>query len=198
MSRRIGRRSQIKQQMFIKELPDPMNMVLWKELRKRFTVPEKGGEAYTRVDPEFGITPTLRRFGVEYVEPVENRNNIMRACATIIDKIFENVKIKYEERNTIGGTRKREARHTRFKIGNEEYYTTRKAVRAAFSYCLKNNGNVEERDILDFIQKLIEDGKVDVLTEQDLKRKYGKEAQIIPESGTSGTAKEETATAAAT
>lgn len=176
MVRKIGRRSERKIGTSIKELPNPMNMALWKALRKRLAIPEGDGEVCIRNDPEFGLTPYTRRFGVEINPNVEAQNKNFASCANLIENTFQDVKIKYEKDGRFGKVTKT-AFHTRFKIDNNTYYTTRDAVRYAMHLCRK--GEATDTDsMLRKLKEAIEKGKINVYSEEEFLEKYPN-AQII-------------------
>jgi len=176
MTRYIGKRSEKKIGVSIANLPDPMNMALWKALRKRLTIPEGQGEACIRNDPEFGLTPYTRRFGIVLNPNVESQNKMFAKCARLIDSVFKNVKIKYKVETGVGSSTKY-AKHTMIEIDNKKYFATRDAIRIAMSICRHENIEKAE-DLLNKIKELVESGQINLYTEKEIKEKYPN-AEII-------------------
>ena len=180
MSHYVGKRSERKVGVSISDLPDPTKMAMWKAMRKRLAIPEGGGEACIRNDPEFGLTPYTRRFGVELNKNVEAQNKEFAACATVINNVFDNIKIKYKVPTSTGEST-RYAKHTRVTIDGKTYYTTRQAVRYAMSLCRTGQATTEE-EIIKKLKELMDQGKLTLYTEEWLKEKYPN-AEVIDISG---------------
>ncbi|MCF6194759.1 MAG: hypothetical protein L3J46_10560 [Kangiellaceae bacterium] len=176
MTRYIGKRSENKVGVSIANLPDPMNMALWKALRKRLTIPEGQGEACIRNDPEFGLTPYTRRFGIVLNPKVEEQNKMFAKCARLIDAVFKNVKIKYKVETGVGSSTKY-AKHTMIEIGGSKYFATRDAIRKAMSIC-RHEGIEDANTLLSKIQELVNKGDIKLYTENEIKEKYPN-AEII-------------------
>lgn len=131
---------------------DPEVMKKWREIRKGTLVFEGGKVAYFKEDPEWGDTPVLRKIGVDRrSEAVKRRNEIMKACAKLIDSIFVDKKIEISVPSPYGGKRKITKRVTVV----DGRLATRDAVRAAFSACLRADGNISEADLKKEIEKYL-------------------------------------------
>jgi len=131
---------------------DPEVMKKWREIRRGTLVFEGGKVAYFKEDPEWGDTPVLRKIGVNRrSEAVKRRNEIMKTCAKLIDKIFEDKEIVIKVPSPYGGERKITKRVT--VVGDR--LATRDAVRAAFSACLRADGNISEDELKREIEKYL-------------------------------------------
>ena len=133
---------------------DPEIMKKWRQLRKGTFVVEGGKVAYFREDPEFGDTPVLRKIGVHRKsDAVRKRNEIMKACARIVDRIFEDRTVTIRVPSEYGGEKKLIKRLTVVdgKVANRE------AVRAAFSHCLRADANITESELKEKIKEYLKD-----------------------------------------
>ena len=131
---------------------DPEVMKKWREIRKGTLVFEGGKVAYFKEDPEWGDTPVLRKIGVNRrSEAVKRRNEIMKTCAKLIDKIFVDKKIEISVPSPYGGERK----ITKTVTVVDGRLATRDAVRAAFSACLRADGNISEDELKREIEKYL-------------------------------------------
>ena len=134
-------------------LLDPEIMKKWKAERKRFVV-EGGKVAYIRTDPEFGDTPVLRKIGVHRKsDAVRRRNDIMKACARIIEEVFVDKEVPIRVPSKYGGEKKIIKKLTVVdgKVANRE------AVRAAFSHCLRAEAKITPSELKEKIKEYLKD-----------------------------------------